>query len=229
MRVERWTALAGLAFVATTVGAVVTESAGPDVTKSPAAVAAKLGSDRSGVLINSALHIAAGVAVLLFAAGLAAVVRKGEGGRPVSHVVLAAGAATAAASGLTAVMAATVASSVHHLHDSQAVYVLYRGAASGALASMIFFAVALAAAAVGLTESGLVGRAWTRIALPVAGVLFIGGFGFLAPDAGPLSVVQVLGGVFALAYVVALSTALLGAARSQDAAQTRVSTVASTG
>jgi hypothetical protein len=27
-----------------------------------------------------------------------------------------------------------------------------------------------------LTETGLVGRAWIRIGLPVAGVLFIGGF-----------------------------------------------------
>ena len=44
-------------------------SIGPDVTKSAAAVAAKAASGRSDLLINSGLHVAAGVAVLFFVTG----------------------------------------------------------------------------------------------------------------------------------------------------------------
>src|SRR5579859_2304747 len=109
MRIERWTALAGLALITSVIAGVVTESIGPDVTKSAAAVTAKVASDRSGVLINSALHLAAGVAVLFFAAGLATLIVERGGSHAVARVVFASGIATAAASILTAILAATVA------------------------------------------------------------------------------------------------------------------------
>jgi hypothetical protein len=223
MRVERWSALAGLALIAAVIGGVVTESVGPDVTKSAAAVTAKVASDRSDVLINSALHIAAGVAVLFFAAGIATLIVERGGNHTVARVVLASGVTTAAASVLTAVLATTVASSIHQLHDSQAVYLLYRGATTSATATKIFFAISIAATAIGLTGIGLLSRTWGRIGLLVAAVFLVGGFDFLAPDAGPLSPVQALGGLLAILYIITVSATLLGAARSGEPVRPHVS------
>ena len=224
MRIERWTAVAGLALIASVIGGVVTESIGPDVTKSAAALTAKVASDRSDVLINSALHIAAGVAVLFFAAGLATLIVERGGSHAIARVVLASGVTTAAASVLTAVLAATVASSIHQLHDNQTVYLLYRGATTSATATTIFFAVSIAATAIGLTGIGLLSRMWGRIGLLAAAVFLVGGFDFLAPDAGPLSSVQALGGLLAILYIITVSATLLGAARSSDPVRPHAST-----
>lgn len=224
MRVERWSAFAGLALTGAVIGGVVTESIGPDVTRSADAVTAEVASDRSDVLINSALHVAAGVAVLFFAAGLATLIVERRGSHAVARVVLASGVTTAAASVLTALLAATVASSVHQLHDSQAAYLLYRGATTSATATTIFVAVFIAAVASGLTGIGLLSRMRGRIGLLIAAVFLVGGFDYLAPDTGPLSSVQALGGVLAILYVATVSATLLGAARSGDTVRPRVST-----
>src|SRR5579859_547808 len=146
MRVERGTALAGFAFVAATIGSIATESAGPDITKSAANVAAKLASDRSDVLISSGLHVAGAIAVLCLAAGLSTLLVQRGGGHMLARVVAGSGILTGAAMILTAVMTAATASSIHQLHDSQAAYLLYRGASTGSIVSMAFFAVTLAAA-----------------------------------------------------------------------------------
>jgi hypothetical protein len=222
MRVERWSAFAGLALTGAVIGGVVTESIGPDVTKSAAVVTAKVASERTDVLINSALHLAAGVAVLFFAAGLATLIVKRGGSHAVARVVLTSGTATGAASILTGVLAAAVANSIHQLHDSQAVYLLYRGATTSATATTIFVAVAIAAAALGLSGIGVLSRMWGRIGLLVAAVFLVGGFDYLAPDAGPLYPVEKLGGVLAILYIIAMSVVLLGAARSSDPVHTHM-------
>ena len=224
MRVERWSGLAGLALIAAVIGGVVTESIGPDVTKSAAAVTAKAASDRSDLLINSALHLAAGVAVLFFVTGLATLIIERGGSHAIARVLLATGITASAASVLTAVLAATVASSIHQLHDSQAIYLLYRGATTSATATTIFVAVTIAATAIGLAGVGLITRTWGRIGLLAAGVLLLGGFDFLAPDAGPLSPIVRIGGVLAILYLITIITALLGAARTGDPVRPCVST-----
>lgn len=226
MRVERWSALAGLALIATVIGSVVTESIGPDVTNSAAAVTAKVASKRSDLLINSALHIAAGVAALFFVAGLATLIVERGGSHAVARVVLASGITAGAASVLTAVLTATVASSIHHLHDSQAVYLLYRGATTSATATQVFVALTIGATAIGLAGVGLLSRISGRIGLLVAAVFLLGGFDFLAPDSGPLSPIERLGGVLAILYIIMVSAALLGAARAGDPVGPHVSTPA---
>jgi hypothetical protein len=229
MRVERWSALAGLALIAAVIGGIVTESIGPDVTKSVAEVTAKVASGRSDVLINSALHVAAGVAALFFVAGLATLIVERGGSRPVARLVLASGIIAGAASVLTAVLAATVASSIHQLHNSQAVYLLYRGATTSAAATTIFVAITIAATAKGLTGIGLLSEISGRMGLLVAAVFLLGGFDFLAPDTGPLSPVERIGGVLAILYLIAVSAALLGAARTSDPARPHVSPGAAIG
>jgi hypothetical protein len=223
MRVERWSAIAGLALMAAVIGGVVTESIGPDVTKSAAAVTAKVASNRSDLLINSALHLAAGVAVLFFVAGLATLIVESGGSNAVARIVLASGIIAGAASVLTAVLAATVASSIHQLHDNQAAYLLYRGATTSATATTIFVAVTIAATAEGLTGIGLLSKIAGRIGLLVAAIFLLGGFDFLAPDAGPLSPFEKLGGVLAVLYIITVSATLLGAARTSDPARPHVS------
>jgi hypothetical protein len=223
MRVERWSAIAGLALMAAVIGGVVTESIGPDVTKSAAALTAKVASDRSDLLINSALHLAAGLAVLFFVAGLATLIVENGGSNALARVVLASGIIAGAASVLTAVLVATVTSSIHQLHDSQAAYLLYRGATTSATATTIFVAVTIAATANGLTSIGLLSKVAGRIGLLVAAVFLLGGFDFLAPDAGPLSPVEKLGGVLGVLYIIAVSATLLGATRTSDPARPHVS------
>jgi|GEM_PF-4818067 len=224
MRSERWTAFAGLALSGAVIGGVVTESIGPDVTKSAAVLTAKVASDRPDVLINSAFHVAAGLAALFFVAGLATLIMEGRGSHALARIVLASGVTAAAASVLTAVLAATDASSVHHLQDSQAVYLLYRGATTSATATTIFVAITIAATAIGLSGIGLLSRMWSRIGVLVAAVFLLGGFDYLAPDAGPLSPVERVGGVLAIVYIIMLSATLIGAARSRDSVRPRVST-----
>lgn len=216
MRVERWTAFAGLALIAAVIGGVVTESIGPDVTKGAAAVARKVASDRSDLLINGTLHIAAGVAALLFAAGLATVIVERGGSHAVARIAFASGITASGASVLTAVLAATVASSIHHVQGSQAVYLLDRAATTSATATTIFVAVMIAATSIGLAGVGLLSRISGRIGTLVAAVFLLGGFDFLAPDSGPLSPVERLGGVLAILYIILVSAALLGAARTGD-------------
>ena len=128
LRVERFVALAGLIFVAAIVGTIVTGASGPDVSKSAASVAAKVAFQRTDVLTDSVCWIAAGVAFLCFAAGLSTLLTRRDAGQLASRVVLVSGAAGAATSFLTAVLMATVASSIHQLHDSATVYVLFGGA-----------------------------------------------------------------------------------------------------
>jgi hypothetical protein len=211
MRAERGAALAGFAFIATAIGTAVTETTGPDITKTPAELTAKLMSDRADVLVNSAVNVAGGLAVLLLAATIATLIVE-RGARPVlARIVLGAGAVTAASKILGAVLSAADASSIHQLHDNQIVYLLFRAAQTADMAPMIFFAVLLVASIAGMLEVGLLSRASARAGTLIAGVLLLGGFDYLAPDAGPLSPVQALGAVLSLIYLVVLSTTLLRA------------------
>ena len=226
MRVERGTALAGFAFVAATAGTVVSEARGPHITNTAAQVTAQIASDRADVLINSVLHIGLGVSVLFLAAGLATLIAQRGGRRMVPLVALAAGVMTAAASLLSAVLSATVASSIQHLDDSQAPYLLYRAAQTSGTASIIFFAITIAAAAIGLGRAELLSAAKARIGLAVAIALLAAGFDYLAPDAGPLSVVEPIAGVLALVYVVLVGVGLLGTSPVADPDHVHASTSA---
>jgi hypothetical protein len=209
MRVERFVALAGFAFVASIVGTIVTGTIGPDVSKSAAEVAAKVASKRTDLLINSALWMAAGVAFLCFAAGLATVLASQDRGQLTSRVLLISGAAAAAASFLTAVLIAAVASSIHLLPDSATVYVLYRGAVTSDIATDVLFGVSIAASAIGLHRLGLLNRKSAGAGVLAAAVFLVGGFDFITPTAGPLNPVGLIGGVLGLLYVVAVSVILL--------------------
>jgi len=211
MRVERGAALAGFAFVATAIATAVTETTGPDITKTPAELTAKLVSDRADVIVNSAVSVAGAAAVLLLAATLATLIMERGAPKVLARIVLCSGAVTAATKILGAILSSADASSIHALHDNQIVYLLFRGAQTADTAAMIFFAVLLAASVAGLSAVGLLSRASARAGILTAGVLLVGGFDYLAPDAGPLSPIQALGAVLSLIYLIFLSTTLLRA------------------
>lgn len=102
------------------------------------------------------MWLTAGVTFLCFGAGLATVLARRDAGQLASRVVvLISGAVAAATSFLTAVLIAAVGSSIHQLHNSQTVYVLFRGAVSNDIASDVLFGVAIAASALGLRQLGL--------------------------------------------------------------------------
>src|SRR5579884_4031974 len=139
MRLERWTASSALAFVAVTIGTVVSESAGPDITTTPAQVSAQIGSHRFDVLLNSTLHTLQGLTALVLSAALAALLTR-RSRHLGAYSALSFGFATAAASLTSAVLSATAASSIHHLNDPRGPYLLYRAAQAAGIADTIFFA-----------------------------------------------------------------------------------------
>lgn len=122
--------------------------------------------------------------------------------------MLVSGAAAAATSFLTTVLMARVASSIHQLHDSATVYVLFRGAVSSDIATDVLFGVTIAASALGLQQLGSLSRRAAGVGLLAAAVFFAGGLDFITPTVGPLNPVGLIGGL-GLLYVLALSALLL--------------------
>jgi len=171
--------------------------------------AAKVASHRTDVLIDSVLWVTAGVTFLCFAAGLATVLARRDAGQLASRVVLISGAVAAATSFLTAVLIAAVGSSIHQLHNSQTVYVLFRGAVSSDIASDVLFGVAIAASALGLRQLELLSPRSTGLGVLAGAVFLVGGFDFITPNAGPLNPVGLIGGTLGLLYVIAVSAILL--------------------
>ncbi|HZT64336.1 MAG TPA: hypothetical protein VFA11_00965 [Acidimicrobiales bacterium] len=214
MRLQRWAAWSALAFVAVTIGGVVTESAGPDITTGPAQVAAKIATDRPDVLVNSILHTAQGMTVVVLSAALAALLASARR-HLAAYCILGFGLATAAASLLSAGLSATVASSIHRVTDAQASYLLYRAAQSAGMVDTVFFAGVVLVVALELTRIELLPRSMATTGAVVALLFFAGGLDYLSPDSGPLSGVRALGGVLTILYLIIMSVRLLQ--RSEEA------------
>ncbi|HZU74809.1 MAG TPA: hypothetical protein VE990_18775 [Acidimicrobiales bacterium] len=204
----------------------MSEAAGPDITASPAQVAAKLSSHRSDVLVNSALHTVQGIAALILSAAVAALLAS-RSRHLAAYGVFGFGLTTATASLVSAVSSATAASSIHQVTDPQAPYLLYRGAQAAGMADTIFFAGLVLVFALELTRSALLPRASAPAGAVVAVIFFVGGFDYLSPDSGPLSGVRALGGVLAVLYILVTGVALLrqGAAGNPEGQPARAGTV----
>lgn len=217
MRLERWTAGAGLVFAPVTVAMVITESAGPDMTSSAARVTAQMGSDRTDVVVNSVLHVVQGVSVVVLGAAVASLLVRRGARHLAAQAALGFGVATAAASTLSAVLGATVAGSIHQLGRTELPYLVYRAAEAAGTAGTVFFAGLVLVMAVELGRLGLQPGAAARGGVVAGAVLAAGGFDYLSPDTGPLSALKAVGGVLTILYVLVVSIGLLRAHFTDDA------------
>ena len=216
MRLERWTAGAGLVFVPVTVAMVITESAGPDISKSAAQVAARIGPDRTDVVLNSVLHMVQGISVVVLGAALASLLVRRGTRHLAAQAALGFGMATAAASSVSAVLGATVAGSIHQLGRTDLPYLVYRAAEAAGTASTIFFAGVVLVMAVELGRLGLQPGAAAPVGVVASLVLAVGGFDYLSPDSGPLSALKALGGALTIVYVLFVSIRLLRGQATDD-------------
>jgi hypothetical protein len=211
MRMERWNGVAGLVFLLLLVPAVVLEILGPDPADSPATVAAKFASDRTQVLIACVLLLGAAVALLIFAIGLAGIARRGGDARLACALV---GPSAVVGVGVFTIYIATYASlaaSIHSLHDAGLVFAAFRSAFAVDYAADLFFGMFAAASSLALAGTSLSGRWFTRFGV-FAGVFYaIGALSITAGGHGPFSLFDAGGTVLVLAWVAVISVRLVAA------------------
>lgn len=206
MRAERWTGLAGLGFIAIVIPAIVTESLGPNIEMSPSEVTASFASARTDVLVGSILLLAAQVALLAFAAGVATIAHDQ---RLLSTLVVVSAAVGIAGLLAYATIYASIASSTHQLRSTDVVYGLFVVATALDNFPGAFGGVMYVAAAQALRLSNLSGPWLTRLGVAAGLLIALGILGIFNLQSFWLSLPGLAGTLLSLIWILITSVRLL--------------------
>ena len=207
MRPERWTAIAGVATILILIPAIVMESIGPDAGMSPSDMAARFASAQGAVLLGSVLLLANQVTLLFFAIGLATLTRSTT---PVlSTVLLVSAAISIAASTVYEAVFASIASSIHHIHNNDVVYGLFIVATSMDTISGSFAGILIGFGAYALRQSNLIAVWLTRLGVVSGAIVFVSAIGIVGPQAFALTLIAIIGAFLGLLWILLASISLL--------------------
>lgn len=205
----RWTGRAGLGLVAALVPAILTETAGPDSSASPAQVTSEFASARISILVSGAFLVAM-MFGLAFVVGLSALAsRHGREGL-VARIALASGLLVIALLTVYAASFAAIAASIGELRGHQSlVYAVFRVISATDDGSGIFIAIFVMAVAYPLVRAGLAPRWLANLGLVAAGVRAIGALDITTLGALPFAPFMVLGTILCVVWLGLTSITLL--------------------
>ena len=163
-RLERCTGWAGLVFVVLIIPGIATELRGPDATATPTNVAATFASARTDVLVSSALLIGALTAFFVFAMGVTELGRRGDRLGLLSALSRSSAAIGIAVFTVYTAIFASLAASIHQLHNVDAVYGIFRASAAIDSSQDLFLGLFILTSALPLARAGIAGRWFTRFA-----------------------------------------------------------------
>lgn len=208
MRLERWTGIAGLVLLATVIGGIVFETMGPNLSQTPQQMHDSFKNANGAVMAAGAILLVQKVLIVLFAAGLATLVARGEKEPLLSRVVLAGGILQVA---ITMVYVATyvaVASVIDQL-SVPIVFGLFTVGDSMDVAGDAFLGMMFAGAGYGLARAGVLPRWIGRFGLIAGVLLMLGSFSLLSPQGFFTALPMYLGVLLALVWLLVANIALI--------------------
>lgn len=209
-RAARWTGLAGLGLVAALVPAMLTETAGPDSSATPAQVTSDFASARSTILISGALFLVAMMFGLVFVVGLTALASRHGRERLVARIGSASGLLVIALLSVYAASFAAIAASIGELHGHQSlVYAVFRVISATDDCSGIFIAIFVTAVVYSLGRAGLAPHWLANLGLVGAGVRAIGALDITTLGALPFAPFMVIGTILCVVWLGLTSITLL--------------------
>jgi uncharacterized protein DUF4386 len=208
LRTERWTGIAGLVVLASVIAGIVFETMGPNLSMTPQQMYDSFKTANSAVMAAGAFLLVQKIVLVGFAAGLAALVARGEKEPLLSRVVFAAGVLQVAITMIYVTTYIALASVVSQL-TVPIVFGVFTVGDSMDLAGSPFLGLMFAGAGYGLARARLLPRWLGRFGMVTGGLLVIGSFSILAPQSFFLSMPMLVGVLLALVWLLVANIALI--------------------
>ena len=206
---ERCTGWAGLVFVVLILPGIVTELRGPDATATPTEVAAKFASARTDVLVSSALLVGALTAFFVFAMGVTEIARRGDPAGLLSALSRSSATIGIAIFTVYTAIFASLAASIHSLHNADVVYGAFRAATAIDSSQDLFLGLFMVTSALPLARAGFTGRWFTRFALLSGCIYAVGCFSMTSAREGIFTHFEVIGTLLLIIWAALLSIRLV--------------------
>jgi hypothetical protein len=208
MRTERWTGITGLVLLGTVIGGIVFETMGPNLSQTPQQMHDSFKNAHSAVLAAGAFLLVQKVIIVLFAAGLATLVARGEKEPLLSRLVFGAGILQVAITMVYVTIYVAVASVIDQL-SVPITFGLFTVGDTMDVAGDPFLGLMFGGAAYGLARTRVLPRWLGRFGLIAGGLLMLGAFSMLAPQSFFLSLPMLLGVLLGLVWLLAANIALV--------------------
>ena len=215
-RLEHCTGWAGLVFVVLILPGIVTELRGPDATATPTEVAAKFASARTDVLVSSALLFGGLTAFFVFAMGVAEIARRGDQVGLLSALSRLSAAIGIAIFTVYTAIFASLAASIHGLHNVDVVYGIFRAATAIDSSQDLFLGLFMVTSAIPLARTGLTGRWFARFALLSGSIYAVGCFAMTSATEGIFMHFEVIGTLLLIIWAGVLSIRLVARRATSD-------------
>lgn len=208
MGTERWTGIAGLVLLGTVIAGIVFETMGPNLSQTPQQMHDSFKNANGAVVAAGAFLLAQKVLLVLFAAGLAALVARGEREPLVSRVVFAGGILQVAITMVYVTTYVAVASVIDQL-SVPITYGLFTVGDTMDIAGDAFLGLMFAGAGYGLARAGLLPRWLGGFGLLAGALLMLGSFSLLAPQSFFLGLPMYIGILLGLVWLLVANIALI--------------------